>query len=180
MRERGTLTAADLAEFPDDGVRRELLGGAVFVTPSPSVRHQRLSVRLTASFAVHLSERGGGMVFHAPLDVILSEHDVVEPDLIVVLDGQAGIVGTANIAGAPGLLIEIVSDVRTDRVRKRDLYARSGVAEYWIVDPEADRVEVHHLEDGRYGKPEIFESGDVIAYEPLPGFFIDLTGLFAR
>ncbi|MFN2640539.1 MAG: Uma2 family endonuclease [Actinomycetota bacterium] len=123
---------------------------------------------------------GGARVFHAPLDVLLSGSNVVQPDVFLVLDEQAGIITEPNIKGVPALLIEIVSESRMDRVRKRDLYARFKVPEYWIVDPEADRVEVYKLQVGTYGKPEILDAGDTLEFAPLPGLQIDVAALLAR
>ena len=174
------LSYADLETFPDDGLRRELIEGQLVVTASPITRHQQLVVRLIVAFYAHLSEHGGGQVFPAPYDVVLSGHDVVEPDVIFVADERANIVGERNVTGVPSLLIEVLSDARTDRVRKRDLYARFGVPEYWIVDGEADRVEVYRLESGGYGKPEILEPGDTLTLEILAGFTLDIDILFAR
>jgi len=176
------LTYADLASFPDDGLRRELIGGELIVSPSPKTRHQVVSGRLFLLFGNHLESNGGGWVYYAPLDVLFSDYDVVEPDLIIVLDEQQAIVTEPNIKGAPALLIEIVStsNPRLDRVRKRDLYAKYGVAEYWIVDPDADRIEVYRLESERYRKPEIFEPPETTTYDRLAGLHVDLTQLFAR
>jgi Uma2 family endonuclease len=174
------LSYADLASFPDDGLRRELIGGQLFVTPSPITRHQQIVFRLTGMFYAHLSEHGGGEAFHAPYDVVLSDNDVVEPDLIFIAEAQSDIVGERNVIGVPAVLIEVLSEARRDRVVKRDLYERFGVPEYWIVDGEADRVEVYRNVDGRYGKPQILESGDILTLESLPGFAIEVTTLLAR
>jgi Uma2 family endonuclease len=174
------LSYADLESFPDDGLRRELIGGQLFVTPSPITRHQQIVMRLASAFHVHLSSHGGGEVFPAPLDVILSDHDVVEPDVFFVAEGQRGIIGERNVSGVPALLIEVLSEARRDRVVKRDLYERFGVPEYWIVDGEADRVEVYRNEGGRYGKPQILEPGDTLTLEALPGFALDVGMLLAR
>ncbi len=180
MAQTGTLTYADLAAFPDDNVRRELIDGDLLVSASPNTRHQIISHRLTLALGNHLAENRGGVVFTAPYDVVLSDRDVVEPDLILVVDTQSDIVTQANIQGVPALLVEIVSDPRVDRVRKRDLYARFGVPEYWIADPDADRIEVHRLVDNRYGKPEILEPGETLQTDLLPGLRIDVAGLFER
>lgn len=176
--EEMALTYADLAAFPDDGLRRELLGGELLVSPSPNVAHQRVAFRIARVLADHVDTEGGGEVFMAPLDVILSENDVLEPDVIFVASSQAPIVNDRNIKGAPALLVEVVSEPRIDRVRKRDVYQRFGVPEYWIADPDAERVEVYRLEADRYAKPEIFEPGDVLTYAPLPGFELDVRALF--
>jgi Uma2 family endonuclease len=174
------LSYADLESFPDDGLRRELIGGQLFVTPSPFTRHQAIVFRLNGLFYAHLMQAGGGQAFPAPLDVVLSDHDVVEPDVVFVADSDAEAVGVKNVTGVPSLVIEVLSDARRDRVLKRDLYERFGVPEYWIVDGEADRVEVYRNENGRYGKPKIFEPGDTLTLESLPGFSIDVATLLAR
>lgn len=174
------LTYEDFLSFPDDGVRREIVEGEMLVTPSPDLRHQDLAGFIYVAFFNHIRTSGGGRVFVAPLDVRLSEHDVVEPDVIFVGPDRLGILEEKYLLGSPTLLVEVISNPRTDRVRKRDLYARAGVPVYWIVDPDADRVEVYRLADGVYGKPDILEAGDVLRVDELPGFSIDLSELFAR
>ncbi|HEX9775951.1 MAG TPA: Uma2 family endonuclease [Actinomycetota bacterium] len=180
MAQSELLTFDDLFHFPDDGLRRELIDGELFVSPSPVTRHQEILGRLYLEFGVHVRDVGGGKVFIAPLDILFSDRDVVEPDLIVVADDRLDVIGEKNLRGVPSLLIEVVSDSRYDRVRKRDLYARYGVPLYWIVDPDADRIEVYHHEAGGYAKPEIFEPGDTLTVEFLPGLALDLTTIFAR
>ena len=174
------LSYADLESFPDDGLRRELIGGELYVTPSPFTRHQEIVFRLSGLFYSHLTHHGGGRAFPAPLDVVLSDQDVVEPDVVFVTDSDAEAVGVKNVTGIPSLVIEVLSDARRDRVLKRDLYERFGVPEYWIVDGEADRVEVYRFDRGRYGKPEIFEPGETLTLDSLPGFAIDVATLLSR
>lgn len=178
MAEGGILTYADLLAFPDDGLRRELINGELIVSASPYLRHQRILGRLYLAFGNHVAAHGGGVVYLAPADVILSEINVVEPDLVFLSDTQLDLQTKANIRGVPALLIEVLSDPRMDRVRKRDLYASFGVPEYWIVDPQSDRVEVYRHDGNGYGKPEILEPGDVLTYEKLPGMQVNLTELF--
>lgn len=180
MPEPVGLTYEDLLTFPDDGLRRELLEGELLVSPSPTTRHQRVVFRLAVQLQTHLGTSGGGEVFVAPLDVLLSDRTVLEPDVFVVTDEQRAIVTEPNVKGAPALVIEVVSDPRIDRVRKRELYATHGVPEYWVVDPEADRVEVHQLRDGRYGKPVIVEVGEPLTTSALPGLVVDLARVFHR
>lgn len=180
MAENRLLTYDDLASFPDDGLRRELLGGELVVTPAPRLRHQDIVGRLHLELGGLVKQRGGGRVYLAPTDVILSIHDVVEPDLIFVDQTQIEILTEKNIQGVPALLIEVLSDARTDRVRKRDVYASFGVPEYWIVDPEADRVEIYRLDGDHYGKPEILEPGDMLTFPALPDLAISVTELLER
>lgn len=180
MPESAALTYADLASFPDDGMRRELIDGELIVSPSPRTRHQRISARLHLLLANHVAASGGGEVFYAPLDVVFSQTNVVQPDLLFVPDDRRHILTDENVHGAPALVIEVLSEARIDRVRKRDLYAQFGVPEYWVVDPDADRVEVYRLTGDRYGKPEILEPGETLVYDRFPGLAIDLEKLFAR
>jgi Uma2 family endonuclease len=174
------LTYEDYAAFPDDGIRREIVGGEVYELNAPTTRHQRLVLALARKLADHVDAHGLGEVFVSPLDVLLDEHDIVQPDIVFVAATHAGIVTDPNLKGIPDLLIEVVSDPRHDRIRKRDLYARAGVTEYWIVDPDADRIEIYRLRPDGYPKPEILEPGDELRSAVLPGFGLDLTELFAR
>lgn len=180
MPEQGALTYADLFAFPDDGLRRELLDGELIVSPSPLTRHQRLVSYLHGMIWTHLRAHPGGEVFVAPMDVVLSDSTVVEPDVFVLSAEQADLATRTNIQGPPALVIEVMSNARIDRVRKRDVYGRFGVAEYWIVDPDADRVEVYRLSGDRYDRPEVLEPGDTVTCALLEGFCLDVTELFAR
>lgn len=180
MAEAGGLTYADLAAFPDDGLRRELLDGELIVSPSPRTRHQQVVGCLFYELTHHVREHGGGEVFVAPYDVVFSDRNVCEPDVLFIAGDQLGIITEANVQGSPALVIEVLSNPRIDRVRKRDINARFGVSEYWVVDPDADRVEAYHRADDRYAKPEILEPGETLTYGRLPGFSIDLGELFSR
>src|SRR5262245_51916285 len=96
----GALTYEDLAAFPDDGLRRELLDGELVVTPAPRLRHQDVVLRIAVAFSNHLREHGGGRIYIAPADVVLSHRDVLEPDVIFVLDRDSAILTEANLRGA--------------------------------------------------------------------------------
>jgi len=172
-----------LSGYEDDGLRHELIDGEHAVTPSPDERHQRVSMDLAVALANHLTSTGAGRVYHAPFDVVLSNHDVVEPDLLVVLSDQLDIIGSQNVRGAPAIVVEILSPGgrHRDEVVKRDLYARAGVREYWIVDPGRDAIIVC-----RQGTPGTFETGgdlsaaagDTLMSPLLPGFSVPLARLF--
>jgi len=177
------LTYDDLLCFPDDGRRHELIDGEHFVTPSPVVRHQRVSTALLSALDAHCRSTGVGEVFHAPLDVVLSRHDVVEPDLFVVLADQAEVITEKHVRGAPAIVIEILSPGtrRRDETLKRNLYARAGVREYWMVDPDARTITVCRQADlaGFDGTSELTAaSGDTLTTELLPGFSLALEPLF--
>lgn len=180
VREPERLTYEDYCTFPDDGMRRELIDGEVYVTPAPRTRHQDLVLRVAVVLETHVAAQGGGKVLCAPYDVVLSAHDVVQPDVLFVSDADADRVTPANLQGAPTLAIEVLSDGYRDRRVKHALYAQAGVKEYWIVDPESDWVEVYLLEGANFGSRQILEGGDVLKTPLLPGLEINLGELFRR
>jgi Uma2 family endonuclease len=176
-------TYEDYLAFPDDGRRHELIDGEHFVTPAPLRRHQELSMRLSIALGSWLREHPMGKAYAAPLDVILSDVDVVEPDLLFVSNERAEVLGKW-IHGAPDLVIEILSPStrRVDEITKRRLYERVGVSEYWIVDGEIDVVKVYRRQDdGSF--PQVAdlsrEAGHSLTTPLLPGLSLSLAELFA-
>lgn len=179
------LTYADFLLFPDDGQRHELIDGEHYVTPCPNFRHQKLLGRLYFAFAEHLRAHPSlGEVCFAPFDVVLSDWDVVEPDLIFVSGDQLGILTDKNIVGAPALLVEILSPStrRRDQQIKRRLFERSGVREYWMVDPDGNAIVIHRRDDnGAFPRVGELTAADnaVLTTPLLPAFALPLTQLFA-
>ena len=178
------LTYADFLRFPDDGQRHELIDGVHCVTPSPATIHQRIVVRLSAALSAYCEGSGLGEVFVAPLDVVLSEHDVVEPDLLVVLREQRGILTDQHVRGAPALVIEVLSPGtrRRDEGAKRRAYDRFGVEEYWLVNPATRAVSVLRRPPGGQLALEHALSADAgakLTTPLLPDLVIDLVRLFA-
>lgn len=143
----GALTYQDYAALPDDGRRYQILEGELCVTPAPGSRHQEICGNLFAAIHAYVKARGLGKVFHAPMDVILSETSIVQPDLAFVAADRLGRISARGIEGAPTLVAEVLSPTTAtlDRRRKRDLYARHGVTFYWIVDGEARILELYQL-----------------------------------
>jgi len=170
-------TYEDYLHFPDDGKRHEIVDGEVHVTPAPNTRHQDIVLRLAACLHQHVGDHGGGRVFVAPYDVVLSPTDVVQPDVVFVADADTHRITAANLQGPPTLAVEVLSDAHHDRVRKRRLYAQFGVVEYWLVDPEGERVEVYRLAGHQYPTPTLLEAGTVLTTELLPGLAVDVTAL---
>ncbi len=143
-------TWEDVLRMPDDGNRYEFIGGRLYVTPAPAIRHQRVSKRLQAALMRMLEDAGRGEVFYAPFLVEFpGTGDRVQPDLIFVSDERREIIGEKQVLGAPDLVVEILSPstAHRDRGIKLDLYARSGVRQYWIVDPVEDIVDVWRFGD---------------------------------
>ena len=178
------LTYDDFVQFPDDGKRHEIIDGVHYVTPSPRLRHQDLVGRLHIEIALYLrAHPDAGRVFLSPLDVVLSHYDVVEPDLLFIAGDQAGIMTDKNIQGAPALVVEVLSKStrKRDAQTKRRLFERTGVREYWLVDPELDTVQIFRpSEDKRLSRVEELsaEDGGTLTTPLLPGCAIDIRELF--
>lgn len=176
------LTYDDWLGLPDDGRLYEILEGEIFVSPPPSIAHQRVSRNIELRLAEHLRHSAAGEVLDAPVGVRLSSDTVVEPDLLVVLSAHADRIGTQAVEGPPDLVVEILSPgtAQRDLGRKRDLYQRHGVSEYWIVDIEARTVEVLTLSAGEYARAGLFGAGDRLRSPVLPGFELALDEVFQK
>jgi Uma2 family endonuclease len=150
--ERVILTYKEYEALPADGRRYELHEGELSVTPAPSPRHQLVIGNLHLLLAQHVRSCQLGQVFLSPIDCILSDITVVQPDLLYLDPTRLHLVSARGIEGPPTLVVEILSPstAGTDRSTKRQLYAKYGVPYYWIVDPEARTIEVHVLSEGRY------------------------------
>lgn len=172
------LTYQDLRRFPDDHLRREVIGGELHVTPAPDLRHQDAVARLTASLVAY-ADQHGGRVYPAPTDVYFTEVDVVEPDVVFVTAEHLHRLEPAFVRGAPDLVVEVSSPTtrRVDLGRKRQLYEREGVPEYWFVDLDADRVEAYRLRGDRYARPTLVGRGQILGSAVLTGFAIDVDQL---
>ena len=145
-----TLSYAAYAEIPADGQRWEFLDGEVFVTPAPSPAHQFAVMRLCRFLEDNLAAFGDDAIaFVSPIDVILHDAEIVQPDVVVARRGQ---VSGRGIEGAPPLLVEVLSPARPslDREIKARRYAANGVERFWLVDPVARTVECFRLVEGRY------------------------------
>ncbi len=173
---RTKLTYEDYVGFPDDLQRHEIIDGDHYVTPSPLSYHQLVSGDLFVGLYRQIYEAGLGRVISAPMDVLLSRVDIVQPDIVVILESNASIITEKNIQGAPDLVVEILSPSTSarDRTLKKALYERVGVREYWIVDLERKRIEQFVLNaEGRYGSAG--EHEDEISARFVSGVTIDLT-----
>jgi len=177
------LNYDDFVLFPDDGQRHELIDGEHCVTPSPNLKHQQISLNLIVVIGAWLEDHPAGRLFHAPFDVVFSDFDVVEPDILFLSHERAAeVLTSANVRGAPELVIEIGSPStrKRDETIKRHLYERAGVSEYWVVDPELDVIRVYRRETERFGRPSELsaEAGDVLTTPLLPGIELPLTRIF--
>jgi Uma2 family endonuclease len=173
------LTYADYEKIPADGFRHEIIGGDEFMTPAPNLDHQRVVVKLTTLLENHVAGRKLGGIYVAPTDVLLSKHDIVEPDVIFISEKRKSILGEKNIEGAPDLVIEVLSPSTQaeDRGPKLALYERSGIAEYWIVDPPSKTVEIREF--GTTRRTRVYKEGQSFESSLLPGLVVKLSDVFA-
>jgi Uma2 family endonuclease len=138
------LTAHDYRELPDGPPYYQLIEGELYMSPSPNWFHQQVLSNLARILFRHLDKDPIGEVYVAPLDTFLTDLNVYQPDVAFISNERKSIIQEDGIRGAPDLVIEILSPrtAKYDRGAKRDIYARTGVQEMWIVDPELKTVQV--------------------------------------
>ena len=151
------FTVDDLEDFPEwpESDLVELLNGELFMVPSPSTQHQRISKEIEFQIQSFLQKNILGELFHAPYDVQLGKEDLVIPDIIVVLENEKEIIREKRIQGTPSLIIEIVSsNKKKDLEDKKEIYEKYKVKEYVIIEPEEKFVLIYRLNENlRYNQP---------------------------
>jgi Uncharacterized protein conserved in cyanobacteria len=176
------LTVADLDACPDDSNRYELIEGELFVSRAPGIPHQRVLNNLQMALGSYLKENPIGIVVPGA-GAVFSDYDAVIPDLVFVRNERwSEVVTETRFTGAPDLVIEIMSPGKENRDRdllvKRQLYAKYGVAEYWVIDPENRLVGVYRLQNKRLESAASLRNGDEIATSLLPDFRITVSSVF--
>lgn len=177
------MTSADLANFPDDGKRREIIDGELYVSTQPHWYHQVLSVRFGRFLDIWSEETGNGQAAIAP-GLIFAEDDDVAPDVVwASRERLAAILEGGKLFAAPELVIEILSPGRKNIARDRDtklkLYARRGVDEYWIADWPRHVVEVYRRQAAILRLVATFGPGDTLTTPLLPAFSLPIDRLYA-
>ncbi len=167
---QGKWTYVDYAALPNNGLRYEVMDGVLLMAPSPNSAHQSVIMRLAAFFFQYVDSAGIGRAFVAPFDVELASNRVVQPDALVLLNKSLGKLTTSHIVGAPDLVVEVISPGTAvyDRLNKFDAYARAGVEEYWLVDPEVHSIEVLALQNRTYYSKGILRGSDTISSQVVP------------
>jgi Uma2 family endonuclease len=163
-----------LSEFPQSNQPCELWDGELIMAPAPLYPHQRISYRIQRALHEWVERHGLGEVVGAPIDMVLSPHRAVQPDVVYVARENLGIIQGA-VRGPADLVVEIISPGgrQRDRVEKKDLYEQYGIKEYWIIDPEARTLEVFTLGSSQqYALLGRYRSGDKATSALLPGFEI--------
>jgi Uma2 family endonuclease len=172
-----SFTWSDYRVWPDDE-RWEIVGGEAYdMSPAPLTRHQLILGELGGQMYEHFKGHRC-RVWPAPVDVKLSDEDIVQPDLLVVCNPEQ--IQRTHIEGSPALVVEVLSESSLfhDRVRKMGLYARFGVREYWIVTPYPHLIEVYELEGDAYKLRGGYSKGDKLASPSFPELILDLDRVF--
>lgn len=174
------LSFEEFRQLPIDGKRYELIHGEVHLTPAPNTKHQFVVHNLDISLGSYVQKNKLGEVWEAPLDVRLTEDTALQPDLIFISNARAGIIQENWIEGAPDLVVEVLSPSTAtyDRATKLPIYAEAGVAEVWLIDPQAKTVEVLKLRDKKYFVEATLAGDQTLASSLFPGWQLPLRDLF--
>src|SRR6516162_2614808 len=176
------LTVENYKLLPETGPRYQLIQGDLYMAPAPNRFHQEISRNLQFELHSYLKRNPIGKLFNAPFDVYLDEFNVFQPDIIVVPNERLEILTEEGAEGAPELVVEILSPKtrRLDPLNKKQEYARAGVKELWIIDPEPRSIMIHQF--ASTGKEEIRQvlEEDTLSSDLLPGFNLDVAGIFER
>ena len=176
------LTFEEFCQLPESMLPHELIDGELRMPAAPNVKHQVILGNIYTPFRHHVRERNLGRVLLSPVDVVLDQARplVLQPDLLYVARDRMGIIRD-KVYGAPDLTVEIFSGSGAlfDRTEKAALYAQYGVREYWLVDPDAETVEVRRLERHGYETVGLFRRGETLRSALLPEFQLSVNEIFA-
>lgn len=179
MVTKAKYTYEDYLNTPE-GERYELIDGELILLPTPNTAHQTVRGNLGTDMYMYAKEGDFGRVFFVPFDIVFSDSDVVQPDILFVSKARDRIITRDNVKGAPELLVEIISpfSAKRDWNDKRELYARHGVIEYWIADPVHKMVSVMLLRDGVLELAGAYVEGDTVTATALEGFRVGVGEIF--
>ncbi len=179
LKTKAKYTYDDYAAMDDDK-RYELIEGELYMVPAPNFQHQTISRDLGVVLWEFVKKNNLGTVLYAPFDVVLSETDVVQPDIIFVSKERMGLMTEKNLRGAPDLVIEILSSTtkERDKLVKKRLYGEYGVKEFWIVDPDKKAIETMVLKEPGYETDGIYFIDDELTSPLLKGFRLYLKEVF--
>ncbi len=174
------FTYIDYLNLPDDNLRYEVLRGDLIMVPAPSTRHQDVVLNIVEHLQRFVKDRNRGKIYLAPIDVLLSETYVLQPDILFIAKGNFEIITDKNISGTPDLVIEILSPATGyyDLVEKKEIYQEFGVKEYWIVDPMKRWVELYVSADNKFKRDQRLDKTGTLQSRVLEGFEITLEQIF--
>lgn len=177
--EKKKYTYEDYLKTPEDK-RYELIEGELVMTPSPVPYHQWILKNIEFELEKFVRQQNIGKVFIAPCDVYLDEENVVQPDIFFISKDRLNIIGDKNIQAAPDLVVEVLSEGTSykDMVKKKKLYARFGVKEYWIVDPWEKTIEIYSNKEKTFSLQKSYLQNDILESPIVTGLEIKLSDVF--
>lgn len=181
LQSTSKLTYDDYVLIPDDGLKHEIIDGEHYVNPAPNLRHQLISRRIFKALVIFVDDHDLGEVFYSPVDVVFSEINVVQPDILYIRKENRGeLYGAAYVKVVPDLVVEVLSINRKhDEVRKLKLYDGFNVPEYWIADPKHDVLNIYRRRNASLTLVEKVRMDGTITSPLLPGFSLPAQTLFA-
>ncbi len=165
----------------DEGIVFEIIDGEQIVTPAPNWQHQDISEKLEFLMEQYIRQKQSGKLFHAPVDVVLAENNVVQPDILFISQQNLHILQKEHsaIMGAPDLVIEIVSfsSFYRDLHEKKELYEKFHIPEYWIIEPASKTIEVLTMENSKYKLYSLAAGKGQVKSKLLEGFSVDVAAI---
>lgn len=178
---QGEWTYEDYARLPDNGFRYEVIRGKLYMSPAPSINHQRTVAALFQHLNQFIMQHQLGECLFAPIDVNLPDlTSPVQPDVVFISKGNAGIIQENTIEGVPDLVMEVLSPgtARYDRKTKFEVYAEAGISEYWLADPDGFAIEVYVLRGRAYALLGKFGREEQTRSEVLSDFTLPVKDVF--
>ena len=179
--QRTRITCDDFVKLPDDGKRYEVMDGDLIVSPSPVLRHQRIVGRMFRLLADHVETHDLGEVVVSPMDVVFSEDNILQPDVIYLKKGRAQ-EPDDRIRCVPDLVVEVLSESASpaELQRKADIYARFGVPHYWTFSPLNETAILYRLVEAKYERAGLYQGQDTFEAEAFPDLTIDLSKIWPK
>ena len=175
------LSVSDYLLLPEGGPRYQLIEGDFVMAPSPRGQHQTIAGQIFRLLCDRVEEMDAGLVMFAPFDVYFDDHNVYQSDVLFIAKARLDDVYQEDgVHGAPDLVVEVLSPgtARLDKDAKRRVYARSGVAEMWLVDPELRAVQIYRFQENAERPVAYLELGDTLTTPLLPGLAVNLDAVF--
>jgi len=180
LKEKVKFAYEDYLCLPDNGKRYQVIEGELYMVPAPTPNHQDVLARLLMLLSNFVAKHKLGKVFCAPCDVILSQEDIVQPDIFFISKERKHIITERNIQGAPELVIEILSSTtaKLDKTLKARLYERFGVKEYWLVDPEEKSIIVYEGKGDKFSLAQEVKQKGKVSSTILPHLEVEVKDIF--
>lgn len=174
-----SYTYEDYLKIDNDN-QYELIGGKLILVPAPKTTHQLVKGNIFWALKDYIRKNKLGEVLDAPTDVLLSETEKPQPDILFISTERLDIISEMNVQGAPDLVVEVLSPStgKNDRVEKSKMYYKHGVKEYWIVDPDHKTIEVFIPAEKNWNLFQSYDDDDTLVSPLLTGLEIKLKDIF--